>query len=216
MAVLRNAASNSALYLARELNLDQRNADTIRYGIEIILGTIIQGITIISISYLLEMMPYVLVALATLSTLRLLSGGAHFSTFGRCTALSTSMAVSIGYLVIMIAPYMNKKAMLLLAILIALLGLYSIKRWAPVDSFSKPITRKDKREKYKKLSLLYVIFWAAAVTLVVLIRGEAPSTPSLVLASTGGFIVQIFSLCPSGRRLVDTIDYILDRLTIRR
>ncbi|HZD59739.1 MAG TPA: accessory gene regulator B family protein [Anaerolineae bacterium] len=216
MAALRDVASGFAHYLAGELSFDQKTTDTIRYGMEILLGAIVQGVIIIGASYLLGIMPYVVVALGTLSILRLLSGGAHFSTFGRCTVFSTSMAMSVGYLAIAVTPYMDKKAVALSVALTAFIALYLASRWAPVDSPSKPTTREDKRRAYKRLSSLYVVFWAIIVTLIVFVYGGRPPILSLILASTGGLIAQLFSLHPSGRRFVGAVDDVLSKCSIRR
>jgi len=182
---------------------------------EVILGGIIQGTIIMGISYLLGIAPQVLMVLATLSVLKLLSGGVHFSTFGRCTAFSASMAISIGYLATLIAPYMDKKAILQLVILTALTGLYFVSRWAPADNPSKPITGEEKRETYRKFSLLYVVFWAAAVALSAYIYGDKVLALSLITASVGGLLAQTISLHPLSFRLINTIEHMLDKLSMR-
>ncbi len=212
MVTLRNTAAEFAQYLGRELNFDQKDTETVRYGIEIILGAFIKGLLIIVISYWIGIIPYVLAVLATSSVLRLLSGGVHFSTYGRCLVLGTVMMVFTGSVSLIIGPYVKKDLMLLLIMLTALTGLYFVKKYAPADNCNKRITKEDKRLKYKKLSLIFVITWTIVITFIIIVCKEAPLTYALVLASTGGFLGQIFSLCPAGYRLLGGIDNMLGKI----
>ena len=206
MVTLRNTAAEFAQYLGRELNFDQKDTETVRYGIEIILGALVKGLFIIVISYWIGIIPHVLAVLTTSSGLRLLSGGVHCSTYGRCLVLGSSMMVLTGIVSLTISPLMNKKLMLLLIMLTALTGLYFVKKYAPADNCSKPITKEVKRKQYKKLSMFFVIIWTIVITFITLAYRQSPSTYSLVLASIGGFLGQIFSLCPAGYRLIGSID----------
>jgi len=212
MAALRKMAEGIAWYLARELNFDQDNTEIIRYGTEIILGALLKGTVVLVISYQLGITPYVLAALVTSSILRLFSGGVHCASFGRCLLFGTAVVVLIGSIANVTGSLMNKQAILLLIILNAFTGLYMVRKWAPADSHSKPITKKDKRENYKKLSILYVITWTAVVTLFVLLAGSSHIAFSLALASIGGFMVQVLSLCPAGYRVVAYIDMWLSKI----
>ena len=212
MVTLRNTATEFADYLGSELNFDQQDIETVRYGIEIILGAFIKGLFIIVISYWIGIIPYVLAVLATSSILRLLSGGVHCSTYGRCLVLGTAMMVLTGWASLIISPYVRKDLLLLLITLAALTGLYFVRKYAPADNCNKRITKEAKRAKYKRLSLFFVIIWAAGITFIILVCRQAPSTYSLVLASIGGFVGQIFSLCPAGYRLISSIDNVLGKI----
>lgn len=212
MVTLRNTASEFAQYLGRELNFDQKDTETVRYGIEIILGALIKGVFITFISYWIGITPYVLAVLATSSIFRLVSGGVHCSTYGRCLVLGTAMMVLTGSLSLIIGPYVKKDSMLLFVMLTTLTGLYFVKKYAPADNCNKCITKEEKRAKYRRLSLFFVVIWAAGITFIILVCRQAPSTYSLVLASIGGFLGQIFSLCPVGYRLIGCIDNVLGKI----
>jgi len=212
MISIRNTASEIARYVAAELHYDENNRETIRYGLEIILGALLKGIVVLSISYWLGITPYVLAALVTSSALRLLSGGVHCSTYGRCLVFGSALAILTGTIAYLTGPYMNKQSLLLFTTLSALTGMYIVSKWAPVDSASKPITNKQKRQKYKKISFLYIIVWATVITSFSLLSSGSPSAFSLALASVGGFLAQIFSLSPAGYRLVHNIDHLLSKI----
>lgn len=206
MADLRTTAVGFSQYLARELDIDARDAEVIRYGLEIILGSLIKGATIIGVSYLLGITPYVLTALGTSSVLRLLSGGAHCSSYSRCLVFGSAISVVIGSLAPVAGPYFNGLMMLVLIMFTALTGLFFVNRWAPADTPGKPIKRPEKRERFRKYALLYVVVWNVALTLFVLLRGAEASSLSLALASAGGLLAQVVSLSPAGYRLIGRID----------
>ena len=73
-----------AAYLAQELNSDQRQELRMAYGLEILLGEIIKLIVIISLSWMLNILPEVLTITVTAGILRLASGGEHCSEYYRC------------------------------------------------------------------------------------------------------------------------------------
>lgn len=211
MADLKTAAAGISQYLARELDIDAGDADVIRYGLEIILGALIKGITVIGVSYLLGITPYVLTALGTSGILRLLSGGVHCSSYGRCLIFGSVMSMMIGSLAMVAGPYITPVVMLVFIMLTALTGLLFVYKWAPADTPGKPIKRPEKRMKFKKYSLLYVIIWNIAVTFFVLLSSESSLALSLALASAGGLLMQTASLSPAGYRLVGRIDYGLNK-----
>jgi len=211
MVTIRNTATEVAELLARELNIEQREADTIRYGLEIILGALMKGVIIIAVSYWLGVIPYVLVALVTLGSLRILSGGVHCNTYGRCLVFTLALGVIIAKTSIVIDSYFNNNSLLLLVVLTTVTGLYSVKKWAPVDTPNKPINRKEKREKFQKLSISYVFSWSAFMILFIYTRSDVQSTIPLALASIGGFLAQVFSLWPIGCYLIGKFDYILSK-----
>jgi len=210
MVDIKNTASGLARYLACELDLDPKNTEVIRYGMEIILGALLKGLIIFGFSYWLGIVPYVLAALITSSIFRLLSGGAHCNTYMRCLIFSLTILLLIGILSRLISPYVKETSLLLSVIAQALVGLYFVKKWVPVDNPNKPIP-SEKKGKFKKLSAIYVITWATVMILSLFNRAEISVTYPVILASMGGFTVQLLSLCPAGCRMIGRIDRMLGK-----
>lgn len=214
MVSLRNVASSVSYYVANELNIDEKGAQTIRYGLEIIIGIILQGIILTIVSYSLGTIPYVFMALVTFSSLRLISGGVHFTTFARCTVFSTSIAMGLGYFAIVLGYSLTKTILILAIILASSVGLYFVKKWAPADTSCKPILREDKRQKFRRASKFYILAWAMALIALSLIMQPTPVITSLALASIGGFALQVVSLCPACYNFIAYTDSLLDRLLL--
>ena len=157
-------------------------------------------------------MPYVFIALATFSSLRLLSGGAHFNTLVRCTVFSISIAIGLGYFAITLGHYPNRIILISIIILASSIGLYVAKKWAPVDTPCKPISKADKRQKFRQASNIYILAWALVLIALSLIMQLTPLFTSLILASIGGFALQVISLCPACYNLAAYTGGLLDKL----
>lgn len=199
-----------ALFLGRELNLNRQETDVIRYGTEIFLSSVIKFTVIVLISYLLSITPYALVVLVTSAVFRSLSGGVHCHSYGRCLVVGGAMTIIIGGLAAITGAHVSKNLLLLLTLLSALTGLYTVQKWAPADNPNKPITRPEKRKRFRQLSILFVFIWAIIIILCI-VFGPLAAAP-LVVASLGSFLVQIFSLCPTGYRWVGRFDHLLSKV----
>lgn len=215
MVSMRNIASGLAFFLSGELGFDQRQRETVRYGLEIILATLIKGLIITSISYSLGILPYVFALFATTMSLRTFSGGAHFSTYWRCLAFSIISSIFISYLSIAMYGFTGSTGALIIIIGLASTGYLFVNAWSPADNPNKPIKREEKRVLYKKLSKLYVLLWAATVTLIIFTYRHNPIVATICLASAGGFGLQILSISPESYRLVLLVENYLNGLQAR-
>ncbi len=206
MVTIGNVASAVAFYLRDELGVDEGDVDVIRFGLEIVLGALLKVVAITLVSYLLGIMPLVLAVLLTSSSFRLVSGGVHFHTFARCTAFSIFSAVFIGYIAMMFGPRLNATELVLVIGCVALVGYHITLRWAPADTEHKPITNESKKRKLKMLSRIYVFLWAAIATVVVMLLHQTPFLHSMVIASIGGFALQVISIIPFTYRCIAHIE----------
>lgn len=215
MASMQSIASNISGYIANELSLNREQGDTIRYGLEIILGTLIKGFVVLTIASILGIVPYVIAALVTSISLRLLSGGTHFRTYWRCMTFSVITAICISYAAIAATAFVNGTGVALIVAGLAIIGYCFVSVWAPADNPNKPIKRKEKQEMYKRLSRLYVLIWATITAVIAIISGQNSLSLALCLASAGGFILQILSISPVSHRLAGSTDDYLDKLRAR-
>lgn len=205
MLSLRVVATGLSRYLSNELDLDPKEVESIRFGFEMILGAFLKALVIFGLSYWLDMLPQVLVALATSSVLRLLSGGVHCSSYLRCLVFGTSMMVLAGYLSVVFGSYFSTEGMVSAIPFISLLGGYVAHHWAAMEHPGDPPSSKEKRLRFKKLSFIFVVFWALFMLLLI----NAGFQKSIILASTGGLIVQLFSLTPVGYAFTGKVDGLL-------
>lgn len=211
MVALKDISLGISRYLTRELNLDYKQTDTIRYGLEIIIGAVIKGFIILSLSYWLEITSFVLAAMATSGIFRSVSGGGHCKTFLGCLIFSSATLVFIGYLANILSPFVNKESFWGFLLIIVPIGLFSVIKWAPVDHPNKPITRNNKRLRFRVLSITYIICWTTITLFLIPLGSDMPIIFTYVLASSGGFVASLLSLFPISLLFFNVFDKFLNR-----
>lgn len=209
MMDLRSVAEDTAHYLGAELQLDAKEMAAIRFGLESLLDFIINLGVIVGIAWWLGITSYVLAVLVPSSLFRLVSGGAHCSTFLRCLVLSLAIMLGIGQVA---ATIMISQPLLcaLIGFLVAN-GVYVIHKWVPADTPAKPIISPVKRAMYRKLSYIYMAIWTVVMGGITF-WGESVS--GFAFASIGGVGWQIFSITPAGYRFVAIIEKLVDRVIV--
>lgn len=203
MVGVRDLSAGVARYLGKELQLDMKDIETLQFGMEYCLGAIINLGVIIGVAWCLGIMPYVLAAVSTVISLRLVSGGAHSSSFLRCLLLGAIVMVGIGKTASMVGMVPQNLLFALVGLSITG-GFYALYKWAPADTPAKPIVSLTKRAKYRKLSYIYSTVWAAVMSVLILWGGELAF--ALTVASMGGFCWQIFTITPAGYRFATAVD----------
>jgi accessory gene regulator B len=213
MVILSDVAAAVSQYLAQELRLDIKDRETVRFGVEFFLSTFLNVGVVIGVAWWLGATPYVVVALITCSSLRLISGGAHSSTYLRCLALGTVILVGIAKL----APMIGMVPQALLFALVAFTageGYFVVYKWVPADTPAKPIVSPVKKARYRRLSYIFIAVWAAVVNLWVLYGGDAPLVSALALASIGGIWWQLYSITPAGYRFINVVETLVDKCSV--
>jgi accessory gene regulator B len=211
--MLRDIPAGMARYLAVELQLDAKDTETIQFVLEYFLGLFVNLGVVVGIALWLGITPYVLAALVPSGILRLVSGGAHCSTFFRCLVLGTVIMVGLGQLAAMIGMLMPHALLFFLVAFTTAWGFYVMHRWAPADTPAKPIVSPKKRTRYRRLSYIFIAV-AAVVSLFILYGGGAPLDSALALASIGGVCWQIYSITPTGYRFIAMVEVLLDKFRI--
>jgi accessory gene regulator B len=212
--MLRDIPAGMARYLAVELQLDAKDTETIQFVLEYFLGLFVNLGVVVGIALWLGITPYVLAAMVPSGILRLVSGGAHCSTFLRCLTLGTVIMVGLGQLAAMIGILMPHALLFFLVAFTTAWGFYVMHRWAPADTPAKPIVSPKKRTIYRRLSYIFIAVWAAVVSVLTLYGGDAPLDSALALASTGGLCWQICSITPAGYRFIAMVEVLLDKFRI--
>ncbi|VBB05137.1 accessory gene regulator b [Lucifera butyrica] len=202
---VKEIAIGISRYLQKELQLDDKDADAVRFGLESFFDILISLGFLFGVAWGLGLVPYVLAAWLTTSGLRLVSGGAHSSTLFRCIVLGTAILTGIGQLSAM-AGKVPPASLFALAGFSVIGGLYAVYRWAPADTPAKSIVSPLKRTRYRRLSYQFITGWTIAVSTWVFFGGEEPLISGLVLASIGGMWWQIFSITPAGYQFVAAMD----------
>ncbi len=127
--------------------------DELRYGIEVLLGSFLQAVLLLALSFLSGLF-YEAVGIMMASALyRRYSGGAHCTAYYRCTLTSIITFLPLAYLVRLSLPYLN------LAVIISTSLVLLLITWlkAPVDNPAKPITDSLQRQSLRRKALLMAL-----------------------------------------------------------
>lgn len=196
-----------ANYLMYQLKENHEKRRVYYYGFQIFIGSIVKAVIMISVSALLGILMPALIILFVFGTLRVLAGGFHMDTYGKCIATSTILFVATG----LIAQYTYKQwatiyiiALLILTVITTLPVIY---KWAPRDTPNKPITSFEEIKKYKKLSFIYIIVWVllnSTIILIEQIKGYK-YLDMVVISSCFGVLLEIMTVTPAGYGLFERI-----------
>lgn len=208
---LNQLAGGTAAYLARELALETCKTDTLRFGLEIIFGALIKGITLFSLAYLLAILPEVVFAVAAGSLFRLLSSGAHCTGYRRCLVLGLFIYLAAGVLGLYLEHYISTDSLIYLLLAGHLLSSLCVIAWAPGEAPFKKNTKMSERILFKALSLAYLNLWLGTSILV-----SSYYTPSLALAGFIAVLAQTISFTPPGYKAIHQIDNLLIKVLKER
>lgn len=193
-------------HLALELEYDRIHEARMAFGLELFLGEIIKLLCLITISYILGLLPEVLIITATAGILRLASGGEHCSEYYRCLIGGTLCFMLLGWAVHYYSPMLGQQELFLVALLSFLIAEIALWKYAPGDTENKPITEEKDIIKYKKWSLIITV-----VYFIIMMVFSAVTTLNLItLAIAVGMLEQVFTVTPWGYRFLHFIDQVLD------
>ncbi|MCL4441401.1 MAG: accessory gene regulator B family protein [Firmicutes bacterium] len=195
-----------ALHLARETGLERSRVDRVRFGLELLLGELIKFAILLSAAALLGWLPETLAAMAGFSLFRLVSGGPHCEDYWRCLVFSFLVYLGPAATGVYAVPYVTGRVsvMAVLAGVVVMAALVVV--WAPGEVYRRKI-KPGERGLFKRLSLLFLTLWAAALIVFI-----APHSISAVTAGLLGSAAQAFTFTPPGYRAVDSFDVFLSKI----
>lgn len=199
-------AQKTAIYLTGELAMDPGKTDTLRYGLEIIYGTIIKGTALFSLAYLLGILPEVAFAMVSRVLYRLLSGGAHCSSYWRCLTLGLLIFLGAGELGSYLGRCLPAGFLRHSLVAVYVLSFLCVMAWAPGEVPFKKITKISERVLFKTLSVACLSLWLAASMSVAVYYA-----PSLAFAGLVAVLVQTLSFSPPGYVAIHKFDGLWSR-----
>lgn len=191
-----------AYRLAKTMNESHQKRSVYYYGFFIIIGELVKGVILISVSLLLGILLPALIIAFTFASLRVLAGGYHMDTYGKC--LFVSLGLFIAAALIAQHTYAYWSLMYLMAIIgvTFLAGLYAVIRYVPRDTPNKPITDPQEIRKFKRLSTVYLFVWAAGAAAL-----AGFGYNMVVLSLCFGVLLELFAVTPTGHRFFDRVKY---------
>ncbi len=176
-------------YLARELNYSDEQKAILAYAVESILITVLGFVIIMSVGLLLRAPYETFFTAVAAGTLRKFSGGAHFSTPGKCLLTGGVVYPLFGLTVKnVLMDYVKEPMFLTVVLTAAVVSFYIVVKYAPVDSVNKPIVSPEFRKKLSRASIITVLVFYAVAFL--------NYSTNLGLSILGGILLQAVTLLP--------------------
>ena len=203
---MKRLCDRLAAFIARRSAREDDDIEVISYGLQGILGTVMEFALIILSGKILGMLKETLVMSATFVTLRLMAGGGHFSTYNRCLVSSVLIFVFGGFLVRLAVLLPGFVETLYLASA-SLFAAYCIYRYSPRDNPNRLI-REEELPRFRRASLITTGLVLAAVWTDYAIKGGAAWYHHSLVT---GLLLEGFTLTDCGYLLVKCIEKKLDR-----
>lgn len=127
---------------------DEEELEKIEYGLEAIYLTITKVIIIYSLAYLLDILLETFLISLTYNLIRFTAFGMHASKSIHCLIISLITFIGGALLVI----YLNIP--LLIKIILSIISVYLIYKYAPADTEKRPIISPKRRKTYKTISTI--------------------------------------------------------------
>lgn len=155
--IAKIAETVSAFFYSMDV-IDEEEKGKSRYGIEIIISTII-GFSVIIISGILSKTNLAIAYLICIVPIRMYTGGYHAKTYFKCNVVFGLLFL----LNILMFQYIVENELEIQLCITTLLSFYIIERFAPVENENKKLTSRQKK-KYKKISIvLFIIYYFISI-----------------------------------------------------
>ncbi|OPX43228.1 accessory protein regulator protein B [Ruminiclostridium hungatei] len=206
MRFVQKWSYSCARHLALVLNENHNRRSVYYYGFYIVFGTLVKGIILISVALLLGILVPSLLIVLVLSSLRLVAGGYHFDTYGKCLLVSLILIVIAALITQHTYIYWSTAFIAVFVLLVFSVSFYMLAKYAPKDTPTKPITDPQAIKRFKKLSIAYlgILLIISCILLLYNLKMH-------VLAISFGVLFEIFSITPAGHSFFNKIRDSLSR-----
>ncbi len=206
MRFVQKWSYSCARHLALALNENHNKRSVYYYGFYIVFGTLVKGIILISTASLLGILVPSLLIVLVLSSLRLVAGGYHFDTYGKCLLVSLILIVIAALITQYTYTYWNTALIAVFLLLVFSVSFYMLRKYAPKDTPTKPITDPEAIKRFKMLSIVYLgmLLIISCILLMYNLKMH-------ILAISFGLLFEIFSITPAGHSFFNKIRDSLSR-----
>jgi len=164
-------------------------------------GAVFKGLLLVVLSLILGVFWQVIVVVLTFMSLRSIAGGAHFSSYNKCTIFSLIQFLGIALIAKYMLQYLSQTNIYSLLLLCILIAIYIIYRYVPRDTENKRIAGELERSKFKRLSLYYISIWAILMTIFSFFDIKI-----IVVLSCFGLLLELFSCSKLGHFVYTKLD----------
>ena len=186
--------------LAAAMNENHQKRSVYYFSFQIIFGTIVKNIILLALAWLLGVLLPAIVVAVVFASIRILAGGYHMDTYGKCLFISMAMFMLAALTAQYTYQYWNTLSLAVLIAITLVYGLYTLIRYAPKDTPHKPITDPREIKKLKTLSIAWLAMLVIASSLLTFF-----GLNRFVLSVCFGSILELFAVTPLGNNFFDWV-----------
>ncbi|ADL13431.1 accessory gene regulator ArgB-like protein [Acetohalobium arabaticum] len=196
----KQAIQTLSSYIAEELNLPDKKQDRIRFGLELLVSTLMSLSTSLILAKLLGIFNSVLFILFASAVLKSVSGGIHLKTPWECALFGALFFNILGLTAVVMKTSIYNNWVLFL-IISSLYIFISLLLWSPADVEEKPIKGDKKRKTLKMISVILssILLVLVAVSFFVYEEQFALFNISVIL----GLLFQSSTISPAAYKLLE-------------
>lgn len=191
---LENTAHRLTGQLLKNTPLEPAQKAKVEYGLSLLLGIGTELVLTVAVSVLFGTALYTLIIMLSALSLRIFTGGAHCSSFRRCSVFTMVYFIGLSLLVKTASINMEIKILMVISVIIVLLALPFI--WKP------------------KLYPLLIWITYSSLPIIGLLNGPGAFWRILTLPLAVGLAFQAIMLSTLGKKIVLKSDRIMQRIGI--
>jgi accessory gene regulator B len=209
---IEGLSKNITKNLKNQLDLDDDRASVIQYGLFAFFHMGLSILIVAIVGAIFNVMIEALLISFVISIFRKSSGGVHASTPTNCAIIGVLISVLPAYIITKFS--FNVNYIIFIGIIVFIVSMILTYRLAPVDSINKPIRKKEKIKRLKKISIIILTIYIILVTLNILLYRLSENEIFLIysICIYIGVIWQVFTLTKLGSIIVNIIDFLLIKI----
>lgn len=192
---LERVANGLTNNLLKDVQLDTVQRAKVEYGLSLLLGVATELILTVGVSLFFGTAIYTLLIMLSALSLRIFTGGAHCSSFRRCSVFTLVVFSGMSFLVKAMLINMEFREVMWVSVILVLVTLPSI--WKP-----------------KRFTLVVWVICASLPFWSLFSSSEASWLIQVALSMAAGLVLQGFMLNRIGQKVVMRSDSMMQRLGI--
>ena len=189
-----------ASYVSSQMNETHEKRRVYYYGFQVIIASLVKGFLLVAFAALTGSFAATISVMLSFASLRVIAGGYHMNTYGKCATMSVGLFVILGCIAQYTYRLWNLPFLMAFIILSLLLSSILLFKWAPRDNPGRPITDPLEIKKFRSLSVVYLLIWCALVSILTYFNYYLYS-----LAICFGLLMEAFIITPVAFSLLDKI-----------
>lgn len=198
MFFIEHASNKIGSKISSNLNLDKDTEEIIAYGAFAVLQILWSFLCVVILGAIFNVLMESIIIVLTIAIFRKYSGGIHANSPNKCAIFGAIICIIMALIVKNINVSFN-----LMFISVYMYSYYTIYKFVPVDTKSKPIENIDEKLRLKKCSFLVISILLLAEILLILLYLKYNNITLIYYGSCVmiGVLWQSFTLTPTSKKI---------------